>query len=88
MVLHSRFTLVGMYLDHTRSLCLKDGKKLQSMSITGAKYSHHIAHIGTPNWRKPYHLRSSKAFDDWRELQLVGSQRAAPGSKFPVIVFP
>jgi len=56
------------------------------MSITGAKHGYHITHIGTPNWRKPYHLRSSKSFDDWRGLQLVESQRAAPGSKFPVMV--
>ena len=88
MVLHSRFTLVGMYPDHTGSPWLNDRKKFQSMSITGARHSHHIAHMGTPNWRKPYHLRSSKSFDDWRELQLVESQRAAPGSKLPVMVYP
>jgi hypothetical protein len=57
------------------------------MSVTGAKHNHHIANIGIPNWRRPYH-RSSKSFDDWRGLQLVESQRAAPGSKFPVMICP
>ena len=56
------------------------------MSITGAKFTHHIAYAGTPNWKRHSHLGSSKSFDDWRKLQLIESQRMAPGSEFWVIV--
>jgi len=51
------------------------------MAITRAKDGYHTFHAGTPNWRRPHHLESSKCFNDWRELQLLKSQRVAPGSK-------
>lgn len=81
MVLRYRFTLAGMYSDDTGNPWLNIGQKMQNIPIPGTQHNN-ITHIGTPNWRRPYHLRTSKQFDDWRELQLIDSQRAAPGSKF------
>jgi len=68
------------------NLWLNGQKKLQSVAITRVKHGYHTSHAGTPNWRKPYHLETSKGFDDWRELQLLKSQRVAPGSKCIVTV--
>lgn len=51
------------------------------MAITGAKHSYHTAYANTPSWKRPYYLESSKSFNDWRELQLIESQRVAPGSE-------
>lgn len=86
MVLYPRFTLAGMYPDYSGSLWLNGRKEFQSVSIPGAKHNHHTAHAGTPNWKKPYHLKSSRNFNDWERLQLIESQRVAPGSKFLVTV--
>lgn len=72
--------------DYIVDLWLNGQKKLQSVAITRVKHSYHPFHAGTPNWRRPYHLRSSKGFDDWRGLQLLKSQRVAPGSKCMVAV--